>query len=165
MAVAPPPAVGPTGPTTAATATGTSSAPQAPVAEQVVSVVAPLARQADGSYSVSLQLHPADLGAVRLELHVADGTVSVALHADSTAGRDVLAGHVSDLRSALADAGLTAGSVDVSGGDGSAYQPPQWAAPSRPTHQDDDTGAELPTPAVPLPEPPPAVAGSLDLRL
>ena len=60
------------------------------VASQLATVLAPAARQTDGSYQVTIHLQPEELGAVHVELHLDGSTVNVSLHADGDATRDML---------------------------------------------------------------------------
>jgi flagellar hook-length control protein FliK len=83
------------------------------VVDQLVAHVSPLAGAAEGTHELTLELRPAELGAVRLEVTLDDGVLSVRVHADDPASRRLLAQSLGDLRHALADAGISAGSLDV----------------------------------------------------
>ena len=116
----------------------------ADVADRIASAVVPLHRRGDGRHEVTLDLHPDDLGAIRVELSVEHQTVHLTLHAAEPATAALLARALPDLRSALADAGLQAGHVGVGpgGGDGAApRRNPDDAARSRSTERGRRTGA------------------------
>lgn len=81
--------------------------------EQLATVVRPLRQMADGTHRLSLQLRPAELGAVHLEVALEDGRLSLRATAENLATRDVLAASLPDLRAALARSGIDLGSLDV----------------------------------------------------
>jgi flagellar hook-length control protein FliK len=117
QAVGPPPAR--PAEAAAAPATTTPAAAPATVADQIVSAVVPLHGRGDGRHEVTLELRPDDVGAIRVEVSVEHQTVHLTLHAADPATGRLLSAALPDLRSALADAGLTAGHVGVgTGGDG-----------------------------------------------
>jgi hypothetical protein len=87
-----------------------------PVATQLATVLAPAARQPDGSYQVNIRLQPEELGLVHVELHLEGSTVNVSLHADGDATRDMLRQNLGQLRQQLASGGLTTGRFDVGSG-------------------------------------------------
>jgi flagellar hook-length control protein FliK len=105
-----------------ATPTAEGAQPES-VAAQLATVLSPAARQADGSYQVTIHLQPEDLGAVRVDLHLEAGTVNVSLHAEGDATRDMLRQNLGQLRQQLADSGLSTGQFDVSGGTGGGGTP------------------------------------------
>jgi flagellar hook-length control protein FliK len=84
--------------------------------EQVVRAVAPLRRLADGTHNVVLELHPAELGAVRVELSLDRGVVHLGLRAEVEGTSQLLRDALPELRSQLDAAGLTSGRVSVDGG-------------------------------------------------
>lgn len=88
--------------------------PQGSVPQQIVQIVAPLRSAGDGNYTLSLQLHPADLGPVTVHVAVNDGVMSVQLVPDQSHGRDALTGSLSDLRNQLQAGGVRVGDVGVS---------------------------------------------------
>jgi flagellar hook-length control protein FliK len=111
----------PAGPAEAAAAPPATAPAANPVAlaDQIVSAVVPLHGRGDGRHEVTLELRPDDLGAIRVEVSVEHQTVHLTLHAADPATGRLLSAALPDLRSALADAGLTAGHVGVGpGGDG-----------------------------------------------
>jgi flagellar hook-length control protein FliK len=87
-----------------------------PVATQLATVLAPAARQPDGSYQVVIRLQPEELGVVHVELRLEGSTVNVSLHADGDATRDMLRQNLGQLRQQLASGGLTTGHFDVGSG-------------------------------------------------
>lgn len=143
-----------------------AAAPVAPPAipEQIVSAVVPLHGRGDGRHEVTLELHPVDLGTIRVEVSVEHQTVHLTLHAAEPTTARLLSAGLADLRSALADAGLNAGQVAVSpdGGTGTGRRsrPQPDAEPGPP-------GRPTPTPAVPATTSivRPVTAGRLDLFL
>ena len=78
--------------------------------------MAPLRKLADGTHHVVLELHPAELGTVRVELSIDSGTVHLGLHTDIESTAQVLHAAVPELRSQLDAAGLVAGRVNVDTG-------------------------------------------------
>ena len=86
---------------------------QPAVPDQIVSAVVPLHGRGDGRHEVTLELRPDDLGTIRVEVSVENQTVHLTLHAAEPATGRLLSAALADLRSALADAGLTAGHVAV----------------------------------------------------
>ncbi|WP_370327641.1 flagellar hook-length control protein FliK [Euzebya sp.] len=100
-----------------ATTGTTPTTPQAlpePPSTQLASAVAALRRRGDGEYTASLDLHPAELGRVRIDLEVRAGVVHVQMAAEQTGTRALLASQLADLRTALEQGGMDAGSLDVS---------------------------------------------------
>ncbi|HEY5248083.1 MAG TPA: flagellar hook-length control protein FliK [Dermatophilaceae bacterium] len=102
----------------AASLGGPAASPSFPVAmhQQVFAAVSPLVRGGDGSYRVQLQLHPADLGAVQVNVQVRHGEISIQMNAADPAAREAIRGALSDLRQQLEDQGLRAGSMEVGAG-------------------------------------------------
>jgi flagellar hook-length control protein FliK len=87
--------------------------PQPSVPTQIAGLVAPLRTAADGNYTVSLQLHPAELGPVSVQVSVDQGVLSVQMYADHPQAHDALRASLSDLRGQLQAAGIQTGTVDV----------------------------------------------------
>ncbi len=85
----------------------------APVVEQVLDAVLPLRTRSDGDYHVKLELRPAELGRVELTVELHDGVLSVHMHADNAAARDVLQHQLARLRDMLQERGVRTGSLDV----------------------------------------------------
>lgn len=117
-------AVAPTTPTTAASASvdravATAPArPAAPAADphiQVARIVRPLRLGNDGAYELALDLTPAELGRVRIDVELRGATISLTLRADNPATRELLQSSLDQLRSELEAAGLHTGNLDVGG--------------------------------------------------
>jgi flagellar hook-length control protein FliK len=119
----------------------------------------------DGTWRVSLQLHPADLGEVNVVLEVRGGVVAVHVAADSAAARTLLNEHIGELRSSLQQAGLEAGSMDIGGRQSSTAQE-AWRPRSTFSLPSVDTTA-APEPPAPGPSATgrPATNSTLDLKL
>lgn len=83
------------------------------LSQQIVQVVAPLRTAKDGDYTLSLQLHPADLGAVTVRVEVQQGVLSVHMSAEHAHGHEVLNQSLSDLRSQLQTSGVRTGDIIV----------------------------------------------------
>jgi flagellar hook-length control protein FliK len=83
------------------------------VSQQIVQVVAPLRTAKDGDYTLSLQLHPAELGPVTVRVDVQQGVLSVHLSADHTHGHDALNQSLADLRTQLQSNGVRTGDIVV----------------------------------------------------
>ena len=162
-----PPAVGPPAarPAEAVAApadTAPAATPEA-VADQIVSAVVPLHGRGDGRHEVTLELRPDDLGAIRVEVSVEHQTVHLTLHAAEPATGRLLSAALPDLRSALADAGLTAGRIGVGPGGGSGAGQRRPAAPVRSPHRTRSAGDRERNSPVRTVHPP--IAGRLDLFL
>ena len=82
---------------------------------QVARVVRPLRLGNDGTYELALDLTPAELGRVRIDVELRGATISMTLRADNPATRDLLQSSLDQLRSELEAAGLHAGNLDVGG--------------------------------------------------
>lgn len=139
------------------------------VSEQIVSAVVPLHGRGDGRHEVTLELRPDHLGTIRVEVTVEHQTVHLTLHAVEPATGRLLTAALPELRTALADAGLTAGHLGVGPDGGSG--PGQWRNPSGTgeTHGRGVPAGHRNAPAHDDPEPVrpvrPAAAGRLDLFL
>ena len=92
-----------------------------PTAEIVLSVVEPLRDQPDGSYRITVDLHPADLGRVQVEVRLERGEVNLHLQADHASTSALLRDALHDLRDGLQSAGLRTGGVVVSNGDAARH--------------------------------------------
>ncbi|MGH3444476.1 MAG: flagellar hook-length control protein FliK, partial [Nocardioidaceae bacterium] len=82
--------------------------PAARVLGQTLPVVNRLISRGDGTHRITLRLHPADLGEVRVTVTVRADKVDVTLAAGQAA-RHALAAGSAQLRGLLADAGHTTG--------------------------------------------------------
>jgi flagellar hook-length control protein FliK len=142
---------------------GSASVQDPPVVDQVVSVVEPLRHRGDGHHELTLDLRPAELGAIRVEVSIDQGTVHLSLHADEASTGTLLHQAMPELRAALEEAGLVAGRLGVGPGDREGGRPP---AQSRPTEGDEPTAGRPKAAAAATIRPPVApAAGALDLLL
>lgn len=114
---APSPApVGPPAPAAVSAAPAAAAAPPATpaaLAQQLVEHVSSLSQGPDGTHDLTIELRPATLGLVRLEITLEDGTLHVRVHAEDPASRRLLAQSMAELRTALTGAGIDAGRLDV----------------------------------------------------
>jgi hypothetical protein len=91
-----------------------AAAPAPPVpTEQVVSVLRPLRRAADGSYELRLQLRPPELGQIELRVELRHGVLSATLHADNPQAVELMRNGLGELRSRLEAEGVRAGALTV----------------------------------------------------
>lgn len=111
-----PPVVAPTEARSAApvapTAPATAPAPPVPH-EQVVSVLRPLRRAADGTYELRLQLRPPELGQIELRVEMRHGVLHAALQADNPQAVEIMRNGLGELRSRLEAEGVRAGALTV----------------------------------------------------
>lgn len=121
--------------------------PAGMVSQQLVQVVAPLRTAKDGDYTLSLQLHPADLGAVTVRVEVQQGVLSVHMSAEHAHGHEALSQSLADLRTQLQTSGVRTGDIVVAAKQSAMpqHQDQQHHASGR--HQQeapmyDDTGAD-----------------------
>lgn len=109
--------------TTDAVAPSSGPAPAAapPVLDQLVEQVGPLLEGPDGTHELSIELRPAELGRVVLDVTLEDGVIHVRVRADEAVSRALLADAMPDLRDVLERAGVRTGTLDVdTGADGRA---------------------------------------------
>lgn len=78
-------------------------------------MVRPLRLGSDGAYELTLDLTPAELGRVRIDVELRGATINLTLRADNPAAREALNASLNQLRSELESAGLDAGQLDVGG--------------------------------------------------
>lgn len=119
-------------PPTATTVDPTAAAEAAALAElevptppqQIAEALRDVRRMADGSHRLSLQLYPEELGVVQLEVAVREGQLHLRAATELDSTRRLLNASLPELREQLADAGVSAGSLEVgaetAGGDRSA---------------------------------------------
>jgi flagellar hook-length control protein FliK len=108
---------------TATSASNTSAAPSTSttptaVYQQLAGPVLEMRAHGDGLHRVSLELHPAELGTVNVEVRLHSGEMSIAITSGSDATRDTIRAALPQLHKELASAGL--GGVAVSVDSGSA---------------------------------------------
>ncbi|MFP4512296.1 MAG: flagellar hook-length control protein FliK, partial [Acidimicrobiales bacterium] len=142
--------------------------------QQVARVVRPLRQLADGSQRIALQLRPAELGSVHLEVALEDGGLNMRAVTETVAARDALVGALPELRAELARSGIGVGSLEVGedtmAGDAAGNGPGGDETAGRDTRARTATdglgGASPAATSVPVPQPTPVVAaGRLDLTL
>jgi flagellar hook-length control protein FliK len=106
----------------AAPAVATTQAPVAPPvppapapspAHQLLSVLRPLRKFADGSHRLSVKLTPDELGSVTVELSLRSGTLSLHMVAEHSSTGDLLHDSMHELRRDLEQGGVRTGSFEV----------------------------------------------------
>jgi hypothetical protein len=113
------------------------------VASQLVSVVSPLRSGVDGTQTLTVALHPADLGDVRVTVTTTDQNVVVRMSAASDAGRDALRQNLPQLQQQLSSDGQQATVVLAdAGGQDSHRQSGPLEAPEPATFSDGSGGAD-----------------------
>ena len=147
-----------------------AAAPPPPPAAQVVQLLAPVLAGPDGSYSLSLQLYPEELGAVQVEVLLRGGEIRLALHAPDEAAQAALRAALPDLKADLQAGGLSATSLSVDDGRrGSSGDRPADRDPDRRSDGQGDAPGRRAHPyrgAEPGPRPSPSHAdAALDLRM
>jgi flagellar hook-length control protein FliK len=118
-----------------------------PITDQVFDQVTRLVSRGDGTHRITLRLHPADLGEVKVVLTVKNGTVDVTLSAGAAA-REALREGSPQLRSLLELTGATTGQVVVrdlgsSAVSAAAQQQAAGSAPDQGQQQSQDNGDGL----------------------
>lgn len=123
---------------TAASREAASVAPAEPH-QQLASVITPLSQRPDGTYHLALRLHPEHLGAVDVDVQLHQGTIEVHVQTQHAEAREILTNHLDDLRRDLEQAGLRAGTLDVSD-----RQQPRQPAPGQGQSQFNGQGQRSP---------------------
>lgn len=145
-AAAPPPLQPVSESPAAAPAPPPTAAPAPTPADQVVTGITPLVDGPDGTYTMSLQLYPEELGSVQVEVALRGGEITLALHAPDEGAREVLRSALPELRSQLESTGLTATGVTVGDGRDRERQAHERAASgTRSGDGADETPADEPT--------------------
>ena len=116
--------------------------------QQLASVITPLRQRPDGTYHLALRLHPEHLGAVDVDVQLHQGTIEVHVQTQHAEAREILSSHLDDLRRELEQAGLRAGTLDVSD-----RQQPRQPAPGQGQGQFNGQGQRSPV------NPTPAASG------
>ncbi len=103
-----------TRPESVATASSINNSPQTPVVhEQLVQTIAPLRSRANGTYDMTLELHPGELGAIRVRAVLENGSVRLHLTAEHMATHDLLKNSLAGLRNSLNDAGVNTSELSL----------------------------------------------------
>lgn len=103
-----------TRPESVATASSINNSPQAPVVhEQLVQTIAPLRSRANGTYDMTLELHPGELGAIRVRAVLQNGSVRLQLTAEHMTTHDLLKNSLAGLRNSLNDAGVNTSELSL----------------------------------------------------
>jgi flagellar hook-length control protein FliK len=138
---------------------------------QVVQALSPVLAGPDGSYSMSLQLYPEELGAVQVEVLLRGSEIRLALHAPDEAALAALRAALPDLKADLAAGGLSATSLSVDDGrpgSSSGERSGDRSGDRRPDGQGDASGRrpDRYRDAEPTPRPSPShTDAALDLRM
>jgi flagellar hook-length control protein FliK len=144
--------LGPIGPTTNPPAVqsptpvpgqpGLPAEPGMPVAQQLVPPLLRLRSSGDGSHSLTVALHPAELGPVNLHVRLAGDVMTIQLASTSESVRDALRDALPQLHQELQAAGLpgTGLSLELGGQPSGGSQ--QFGAPQRPVADADRPAPE-----------------------
>ncbi len=131
-----------------------------------MSAVVPLHGRGDGRHEITLELRPEELGTIRVEVRVEDRTVHLTLHAAEPATTRILSAALPELRSSLAEAGLTAGHLAVGPDGGNSTGQRRRSTDAAPADRHGRAEPGHPTGATaPVRSNRPADAGRLDLFL
>ncbi|MER7002612.1 flagellar hook-length control protein FliK [Dactylosporangium sp. NPDC000555] len=139
------------------------------IAPQLVSVLSPLRRGADGVHRMTLRLRPEDLGPVSIVAEVRDGAIAVRLRADHEAGQAALRAALPELRQDLTDAGFARCALELhqqssATGNGSQHFS-GWRPEGRSQRRTPERGQAVAAPQAAGAEPGRAAEGLVDLRL
>jgi flagellar hook-length control protein FliK len=93
----------------------------------------------DGEHELTIQLHPAELGAVSLRATVHEGAISVSLHCAEPAAQAAVTASLSNLHNELQSGGFTG--VNVSVGSGQQHAAQQQAGSTGGHHSGHRNGA------------------------
>ncbi len=108
--------------------------PNIPALHQLVDSISVLKQS--GQTTVRLQLHPASLGQVLVQMHVHNGDVTVQMLAETSKAQSLIQNHLPELKAAFSAQGVSTGALNVSvGSDASAF-----AAPRRQTFYRQNNG-------------------------
>jgi len=128
----------------------TTAAPSSPV-HQLVEVVTTSARGPGRTHRAVVELTPPELGTVRLEIRLRDGSIDLHVRADNEKTATLLRSHLEQLREELEAAGLTTGRLEVGiGASGGEHVGSFSEQPDRPPRQSRRPVANASTPVVPL---------------
>jgi len=118
----------PTGSSTAPVPAAAPATPAQPVGSQLAQPVAVLASRPDGVHTVTVVLHPDDLGPVQVQVTVRGGSVDLHLAGAHEHGRAALLEALPDLRRDLQGAGISCSRMDVSRDTGGSWTSHQQSA-------------------------------------
>ncbi len=119
------------------------------VASQLVSVISPLRVSSDGTRSLTVALHPGDLGDVRVTVTTTDQGVVVRMSAASDAGHDALRQNLPQLQQQLTSHGQRATVVLADAGSGDAHrQSGQLESPDSSKFSDGSLDADVSGPDI-----------------
>jgi len=109
-----------------------------PIAQQLAAPLLHLRASGDGSHSLLIALHPAELGPVNLHVRLVGDAMTIQLASTSESARDVLRDALPQLHQELQAAGLsgTGLSLELTGqgaGDSAGFTAQPQAEPHRPT--------------------------------
>lgn len=128
-----------------------------PVHTQLSAVLSPLKGGKSGEHQLTVQLHPAELGAVTLVARMEHGGITVELTSGSDAARSALVSALPNLRQDLADAGFGSVNVNVGSGwvgagspDASSGGSPNWRPSPANDQQFQGNPAPTTTPRLPV---------------
>jgi len=120
-----------TTPVNTPTASAASSAPAPPPpAEQLVSVLKPLQRAADGSYQLRIELRPPELGRVDVRVELRDGVMHATINAEHPRTAELVRNALDDLRAQLDADGVRSGALNVGSGGTGANERDSDGAPA-----------------------------------
>jgi flagellar hook-length control protein FliK len=150
-------------------ATPTPVAQHTPPQEQVAAAIVPLHQRSDGVYRLRLELHPAELGYVEVDVELRNGVLSANLRAEHLSAAHALRDALADLRGRLESQGVRAGEMTVDGrGPGTAGRDRNAGGPGSARgaagRHADDRGDDTDDPR-PRPQPTDLQESVLDLRM
>lgn len=133
-------------PTPVIDAPASPTLPNIPALHQITDSISMLKQ--NGQTAVRLNLHPASLGQVMVQLHVTNGDVTVQLLAETSKAHALIQQHLPELKAAFNAQGFGNGSFDVAmGNDASAFnaprrQPFNWGNPANSNGQSVANGVD-----------------------
>ena len=87
-----------------------------PPAEQLVHVLTPMRGSANGTYTLHIELKPAELGRVEMRVEMKDGVMHASIHSDHEASAQLLRDSLGELRDHLEAANVHTGELTVTDG-------------------------------------------------
>ena len=129
----------------------------APVWEQISTVLREqVMNRSQDLKQLDIQLHPADLGKIQIDLRWENGQVHLQVHASQVSTGQLLQDHLSDLRQALSNQGVNCGMLQMGQG-GARQQSPQGDGSRRtftqniPLDEDEDQSSDTTSLSMGLP--------------